>query len=201
MERQTGINSEINITPEDLADKYNQEVADFFESEAIKDIEIKIFDSKSELVDYYKKFYQEDKEPPDYLVAFSPQKIIAILGPDVMPSDEAGPGSQRFNKVMKHELAHKYIEQLGGRVPGWLSEGTCCHVANQSKGNVKLEEINLKLLNELSNTQDGRKYVVGKNMVDEIVGNYGKEKLFKLLKMTDKEELYAELKRMFSWLI
>ena len=37
-------------------------------------------------------------------------------------------------------------------------------------------------------------------MVKEIIDNYGKDKLFEIIKMGDRNIRYAELKRMFGWL-
>lgn len=38
------------------------------------------------------------------------------------------------------------------------------------------------------------------DMVDQIVDNYGKEKLFEIIRIDNKENRYRELKDMFDWL-
>ena len=78
----------------------------------------------------------------------------------------------------------------------------CLYVADQNyhhRGDPKT--ITIDLLDQLVNTTtDERIYWVGKNMVDMIMENFGKEKLFELITMSDKGERYAELQKMFDWL-
>jgi len=199
------VNTEIDeadepmLSPEQLADEYNFEVADFFAMEPTENIEVEIFDSQADIIDFYNKTHEGQESAPDYLVGFSPGNKINIIGPSGMPAD-TDPGKIRFQKVLKHELVHKYLKQLEGNLPGWLCEGICCHVANQAKGTVSEEDLSIELLRELGHTQDGRKYSVGRSMVDLIVQGYGKEKLFELAKLKNQDEIYTELQRMFEWL-
>lgn len=135
-------------------------------------------------------------------MAFSPENKIYILAKDVMPAYENGvvSGPERYRGVLKHEIIHKYLSQIPGKKTSWLVEGVCCHVANQPYETISNEEITIDLLKELSFTQDGRKYIVGKNMIDRIVEDYGKEKLIEIIKMDNVEARHNELKRMFEWL-
>lgn len=189
------------MKPEKLAEKYNKEVAEFFGQEPLKNINVTTFKSQKDLIDFYNRQHSDKETAPDYLVGFSPKNKIYIIGPKGMPPD-SDPGIIRFQKVLKHELVHKYLKLIKAHqnTTSWLVEGTCCHIANQSKGKLEKSEITLELLKKLNNTQDGKKYSVGRNMVDLIVENYGKEELIRLLTVGDVEQLYKELKKMFSWL-
>lgn len=188
------------ITTEVLTENYNKEVAHFFNLDEIEGIETITFDSKEAIIDFYNKTVPKKYgSAPDYLVAFSPGNKVYIIHKDNMPTDVEDNGRIRFNKVLKHEIVHKYIKRLKGNPSSWLEEGICCFVAEQDKYDINKEEITLELLKELSNTQDGRKYGIGWNMVKFIVEEYGKEKLFELVKMNEEDRL-TELQRMFEWL-
>jgi hypothetical protein len=205
MEKQISEKTEEKILDsEELVEKYNQEVAEFFDSDVIENVEVINCYSKDELIDNYLEWTPKEKREnvPDYLVAFSPKNKIFILAEDVMPAYESGiaSGPERYRGVLKHEIVHKYLSQIPGKKTSWLVEGICCHVANQHKDLIPDEEISIDLLRELSFTQDGRKYMVGRNIVDRIVENYGKEKLFEIIKIDNVEDRHDELKRMFSWL-
>jgi hypothetical protein len=200
----SGKNEHTEEVDEALEIKYNREAADFFDLDVIEDIEVVSCGTKDELLNHFLKYHPELKREniPDYLVAFSPENKIYILAQDVMPAYENGvvSGPERYRGVLKHELVHKYLSQIPGKETSWLVEGVCSHVANQPYDTIPSEEITIDLLRELSFTQDGRKYIVGKNMIDRIVEDYGKEKLIEIIKIDDVEARHNELKRMFEWL-
>lgn len=189
------------FSPEELTEKYNQEVAHFFNTEPIKDIKTIICDSQKILVDAYKKYYPE-KEAPGWLVGFSPANYIYILAPQAMTPD-TDPGPLRFRKVLKHEIVHKYLNKLPGNPPLYLVEGTCCFIADQVKNKLDLNKITLRLLEKVSAAEtdpEGYVYTIGKNLVGEIINKFGKEKLLELIKIENRTEIIKELKRMFGWL-
>jgi len=191
-------------SPEELAANCNTEVAEFFEMDEIGGIKVINCPTKEELIKVWLGYNPDKKQndAPDYLVAFSPDKDIYILSTDTMPpyqhSEVSGP--ERYKMVLKHELVHKYLSKIPGAKVSWLEEGTCSHIANQPYPKWDEADITAGLLRDLSHTKDGRKYAVGKNIVDRIVGEYGKEKLFEIIKMEDREERNSELQRMFPWL-
>ncbi|MEI6266646.1 MAG: hypothetical protein WCP14_02040 [bacterium] len=183
----------------DLAQRYNQEVADFFGTKPLKDIDVVLFDSQKDIITFYDKNRNDDIPAPDYLVGFSPQNHIYIIGPNGMPPQK-DPGHIRFQKVLKHELVHKYLRPVSNKhTPGWLIEGVCGYVAGQSSTWTQ-EDINIQLLNKLSYTQNGDKYQVGITMVNLIMSEFGKEKLFNLASLEKNDERNIELVKMFPWL-
>jgi len=188
-----------NLSLRDIRDKYNRDVANFFNVEEINNISIHIFNTQTELKIYYLQRHPDRKVAPDYLVGFSPGNEVNIVGPEGMPPDR-DPGEIRFQKVLKHEIAHKYIHLLNPNVPDWLEEGTCCYIADQQKDNVEINQINTQTLKELSRTHDPRKYHWGKSMVVLITDQYGKQKLLDLIQTVNEDELYNNLKKMFEWL-
>jgi len=188
------------MEPEDLVDAYNKEVASFFEVEPLANIQIVLFDTQKDIIDFYNNNRNDDITAPNYLVGFSPENFIYIVRPEGMPSD-SDTGPARFQKVLKHELVHKYLKNLCNKsTPSWLVEGTCTYLAKQNKNEVNQKDISIDLLNNLGHTQDGRKYSVGNKMVCLIISEFGKDKLFELIRIESTGKRNAELQKMFVWL-
>lgn len=193
------------ITPEELVEKYNQEVAEFFDTEPLKDLDIKIFNTKQELFEYYKNLtgIELTDQEKEWLVAFSPGKTVAILSPNILTARKEISPLIRFQKLIKHELVHKYIYKRSGKSPSWLVEGICQHVADQEKEIIDTSKITIDYLKKLSTKEgdpEGYRYAVGKTIVDLIVRYHGEKKLIALLELENDEERNSELKRMFPWL-
>lgn len=180
------------------------ELADFFETEPIEAV-VTIHDSKDSLDKSWHEHgnHSSEEQAPDWLVAYATNGVdIHILSPATMPAGDEANGYLRFQKVLKHELAHLYIRTVNTQLPFWLQEGVCLYVAEQSHYK-KLDPsaLSIDLLHELDDAPtDVRMYLVGRNMVDQIVDNYGKKKLFEIMALQTQDERYAELKRMFAWL-
>jgi hypothetical protein len=194
-------------TPESekqLENGINAELADYFETDPLE-INVVVYKSKADLDKSWHEYWGDDysKQAPEWLTAFATNGIdIHILSPDVIPAGDEKDGYTRFHKTLKHELSHLYIHQIDARLPSWLEEGVCLHIAKQG-GYKKIDpdEISTGLLHELDYAPtDERIYSIGKNMVDQIIENFGKEKLFEIMSITDNDERYAELRRMFGWL-
>jgi len=187
-------------TQEGLINRINLEVAEFFETEPLVQ-DVKIYDSKDEFDKDWMGY--EQKEVPDWLGAFADYSgKTHILSPDIIPKGSEQTGQIRFEKALKHETSHHYVHQINREVSKWLNEGVCLFVADQNRNQTgDPKTITIKLLDQLVNTTtDERIYWVGRNMVDMIMEDFGKEKLFELVAMKNKNERYTELQKMFSWL-
>jgi hypothetical protein len=191
-------------TDKQLENRVNVELAEFFGKEPIE-IRVTTYDSKESFDKSWHEHggHDEDEMAPDWLVAFATYGIdVHLLSPGFMPAGHEKSGHLRFQKTLKHELCHLYINGINTKLPSWLKEGSCLHIAKQDHyKEMKPSEISIKLLHELDEAPtDGRIYSVGKNMVDKIIEKFGKEKLFEIMAMKSDEERYAELRNMFEWL-
>lgn len=189
---------------EQLQVRINKEVADFFETEPVEAV-ITMHDSKDSLDKSWLKDGNlgSEEKAPDWLVAYATYGVaIHILSPAIMPAAHEDSGYLRFQKTLKHEFSHLYLNIINTQLPSWLNEGICLYVAVQSQyRKLDSSELSIGLLHELDNAPtDGRTYSVGKNMVDQIIDTYGKKKLFEIIALQTQDERYAELKRMFDWL-
>ncbi len=187
-------------TQEQLVNRINLEVANFFETKPLVP-DVKVYDSKDEFINTW--LADEIKEVPDWIVAFADYSVRThILSPNIIPSGNEPTKKQRFEKVLKHETTHHYVRQINKELSKWFNEGVSMYVAgqnNRQKGDPKT--ITIKLLDQLVNTTtDERIYWVGRSMVDMIMEDFDKEKLIELIAMKNKDERYVELKRMFEWL-
>lgn len=188
------------ITPEELAEQYNAEVADFFEERPKEGVEVLVFDSEEELKDFYRETYPE-REQPESMSGFRTGTTAAI----VTEGSIIGAGKPfehvferiDFEKVLKHEVAHMYM----GKTAVWLMEGVCMYLAGQTpnKEDWESEKFGMAELRELHGlTTNPKMYGVGLKMVKAIIGKYGKEKLLELIKIEDEDALYVEIEEMFG---
>lgn len=186
-----------------LIQKINSEVANFFGTRPIKP-SIEIYDSWNELSKSWVNHSDgKESKAPEWLAAFATTKgLICILSPKVIPQGYEKNRRLRFNKTVRHELSHLYVDKINVNAPSWLKEGVCLYAANQTQNKkIDLTKISTTLLDELDyNFTDGRIYGVGKNIVDQIVENFGKQKLFEIIAIQDKNDRYTEMKKMFDWL-
>jgi len=191
-------------TEEQLFARLDSEVADFFE---VDPLEPKIVTYKLK-EDLHRAWVEADSddtsEAPDWIVAFATySNIIHILSSDVMPPWEGiMDGPTRYKKTVKHEISHLYQNLINKAIPPWLSEGVSLFVAGQDYyQQMRPGELSIELLDELDNAPtDERIYRVGINMVNMIMAHFGKEKLFEIMAIKDKNDRYAELQRMLPWL-
>lgn len=197
------LKSHISESEKQLEKRVNRELAEFFETEPVA-INVILHDSKDSLDKLWKNAdYKNKKQAPDWLVAFATYGTdLHILAPDIMPKGHEKTGYLRFQKILKHEISHLYINDINKSLPSWLEEGICLYVAEQDNYRpIDTGEISVELLHELDNAPtDTRIYSVGKNMVNQIVGNYGKDKLFEIMKIESQVERYAKITKMFDWL-
>ena len=185
-----------------LADKTNCEVADFFGIEPIE-YKIIIYKNKDELGKEWISHRTDGKQAPDWLVAFADyNQTVHLTSPNTMPATSTMTGPQRFQKTLKHELTHIYLRKINKNLSFWLNEGTALYVANQDYyKKINPTTITINTLKEIYRSgQDMRTYVIGKNIVDQIIDNYGKQKLLDIIKIKTKKELFLELQKMFDWL-
>lgn len=220
MENQESEPREIPKTPEELAEQYSQEVADFFEIEKVPEIRAIFFKDKEELASASYQYMSERRKKqgkpapekmPDYLVGWNPPGEKWNEAWVVQEGSLDGNGrpidQKRFSGILKHELTHAYISEFTGirdaafaAPANWLSEGICTLVAGQIISKYD-GSVTLDLLAELSNTFDNRKFLVGRGMVETILRDYDKRKLLELLKIgNDPARLEKELRKMFKWL-
>lgn len=189
---------------EKLTDKYSQEVADFFDVKKT-DIEFRVFDSREEYaLDWANGDKEIAKTIPEWSVAnakHDPGKdIVRMLTPELIEKIKIERPEVDFKKLLKHEIIHiYYIHFKGNGVPRWLSEGTCRYFAKQ-KPLIPLSTTTIEILDKYHDHQIKGCASNGYLIVEQIMNSYGKEKLFKIIKLPDRQTRYAELKRMFEWL-
>lgn len=188
---------------QELESTINSEVALFFGVKP-RDVKVNTYKSKS---DFDKVWHQlgghdENEKIPDWLVAFATYgDDVHILSPDIMPPGNEKSGYLRYQKTLKHEIAHLYTNDINKKLPSWLREGVSLYVAEQQKNYrlVKSSDLSAKLLNELdSGLVCGKTYQVGISVVLQIIEKYGKIKLFEILKINNNKERYAELEKIFG---
>jgi len=178
---------------DDTIKKLNKEVADFFGFEIVTaDLHVNILNSRVEINNLLQRKTEK------WLVGVTTKGKIYILAEDKFESESSHPKSH-FYITLKHEIAHRYYSQFkkGGH-PNWLNEGVALSVAGQ---NMKPpEKINLEVLKKYYRHSDEHIYGVGYFMVQNILHNYNKDKLFELIKLNSSKDLYFELNKMFKWL-
>lgn len=139
------------------------------------------------------------KKSEDWMVGFTRNDKVYILAKGKFASDSNHPVLD-FDKVLKHEISHLYYYKLRPNTkPVWLNEGLACYVAGQNKLPPKYD-INIAILKEYHNHGGERVYALGRFMVNQIMDNYGKDKLFSLITIKSSASLYEELEGMFDWL-
>lgn len=185
-----------------LSKKINDEIAEFF---GLKPIEYKIviYKNQDEIRKEWASHRSDGKKAPDWLVAFADySQTVHIISPKTMPAMAKLAGPQRFQKTLKHELTHIYLRKINKNLSSWLNEGTALYVAGQDYyKKIDPKTITINVLKEIYRLgQDIRTYVIGKNLVDQIIDNYGKQKLLDIIAIKTKKELFSELKKMFDWL-
>lgn len=103
-------------------------------------------------------------------------------------------GSQDWRSVLRHELAHAFVQGLAGRnVPGWLNEGLAQSLEGRPDESARLRELlrgqELFALEELTGSLTswtdsaaiGRAYAESLLFVDYLRANYGDEALRRML--------------------
>lgn len=175
---------------EKLADNFNKEVAEFFETKPIN-IKVRILANR--------KVYNATigHETKNWSIGFARGNTIYMLDKKRWEIESIHQKSE-FGKALKHEIAHVYYRNIkDNSLPSWLNEGVAMYVANQTPlgipdkvGIVNLDDFHTKAAS----------HNIGIFMVSKIMEEYGKEKLFELIKMDDKQKRYKELKKMFEWL-
>lgn len=192
-------------TQDQLISRTNIEVAEFFETEPIEP-SVVVYSSKEELDKAWIAAgdYKHDIAP-DWLTAFATYKSVNILSQDIMPPWGKGEniidGKTRYKMTMKHEFTHIYMRKINPDIPSWLNEGVALVVAGQGYEKMNPENITVGLLHELhTSTTDKRLYRTGFNIVNLIKDGFGTEKIRELILIREKDELYAELQKMFDWL-
>lgn len=175
-----------------MVDKCINEVSDFFELPKI-DINIHLVQSREE----FDKL--EGNKTEDWVVGFTKNDTIYVLDPNKFEEYSTHPKTD-FESVLKHEIAHMYYKELNtSGHPNWLDEGVACFVDGNNKY-LNPEKVTLKTLKGYYDSVDGEIYGIGRFMVAKIIEEFGKHRLFELIKIKSPETLYRELVAMFEWL-
>jgi hypothetical protein len=178
-------------TDHQLINKCNKEVADFFRLPRLE-LNIRFFKYRKE----FDKLLHRKTE--SWIVGLTLRKTIYILEKEKFEIESIHPKSH-FEAVLKHEIAHIYFKKLkSGGHPNWLDEGVALHAAGQ---NFKAPgKLNFKILKHYYRFEDADIYSVGYFMVQNILHDYDKQKLFDLIRLKSSKNLYIELQKMFCWL-
>lgn len=186
--------------PDKLMDDINKQVAEFFGMPVVKPSVI-IYKSRQEFVAAWSA-RNSKKQCPSWTVASTTfDGVIHIMADDIMPGTSRLTGQERYQKVIKHELAHIYTDSINKNTPAWLSEGVSCYIADQDYyKKYDKSQISVKLLNSYARPNfDSTIYGVGRSMVDLIINKYGKDELIELIRLGDDVRDFR-LRKMFNWL-
>lgn len=168
------------------------DVSNFFELPRV-DINIHLIQSRQE----FDKI--DGSKTEDWVVGFTKNNTIYIFDPEKFEQYSTHPKSD-FGSVLKHEASHIYYKKIKANgYPHWLDEGVACFISGQNK-NTPPDKINIKLLKKYYDSVDGKVYGLGQFMVTKIIEEFGKNKLFELIKIDSPDDLYNELRSMFRWL-
>lgn len=142
------------------------------------------------------------RETSSWVTGTTMNNTIFILDPKIYIKESSHDDIKRFWKVLKHEYAHIYYNNITGcSVPRWLNEGVACYLAEQKKEEPSRES----LLNPNIYFDKGGKdiYVVGYFWVEFLIMKYGKSKLLKLIKTinskTTKNKFNADFKKIYGF--
>jgi hypothetical protein len=200
------INQDDLLSPEELTEKYGQEIADYFEISVDETIRPVIFTTWRDLADEYEA-QTKRKAPPflkDYVPFGAEYNEPRLLKWGAADNNGRVRTREEFNKSLKHELIHIYQQLFSiangheiTKTPFWLMEGVALQMAGQETK--RTDETTLDRLRNLDG-MDEDIYPVGNKVVSEILKNYGKAKLLELCLIDDTDQIYAELQKMFDWL-
>jgi hypothetical protein len=205
------------MRPEELTEKYSQEVAEFFGIPEEEDIELVIFESMEDMATAFNEQVKEDYEllkeqgkknpddepptAPKYLkglnLSGNRYKEIWLVKPGVPDENGTIMSGESFRKRLKHELTHLYVrcflgtrDTMDKKVPVFLEEGLCYIVAGQK--NIDPGEITRDRLRDLTSTDKADKYAVGYKVAKLIVDEQGKDKLLEIIKSNDPDKIIEE---------
>jgi hypothetical protein len=137
-------------------------------------------------------FYHSKNKGPNWLVASSnfEDLLIRILTPTAF-INYSHRSLMDYQKILTHEISHLFLHQLYSfSEPMWLGEGIGYYVADQQ---AHPKNVNLKLFTYdfwkilwtqsswMENVEDGS-YAMSYFWVNFLIGSFGKEKFFKLIK-------------------
>jgi hypothetical protein len=188
----------------ELENNYSREIANFFGINMVP-IEFRVFGSKEE---YALDWANGNKELaatiPEWSVAnamhSSENDIVRMLTPELIEKLKVERPELNWKKLLKHEIVHIYYTHYKGNgSPKWLGEGTCRYLADQPPKS-PLTSTTIETLDQYHDQQIKGCASNGYFIVEQIMKNYGRKKLLEIIKMTDRQTRYAELKRMFDWL-
>jgi len=175
-----------------LVTKYIDDVSDFFELPRIN-VRVHLVQSRQE----FDKI--EGTKTEDWVVGLTKDNTIYIFDQNKFEEYSSHPKSD-FGPVLKHEVAHMYYRQLKANgYPNWLDEGVACFLDGQNK-HTPPKKITVKILKSYYDSVDKNVYGLGQFMVTRIIEEFGKKKLFELIKIKYPDDLYDELQTMFGWL-
>lgn len=182
----------------EFSHKTCQELSDIFGVEIGKP-EIHLLHSRSEI----DKIWGKKTEP--WLVAIAAKEnknTISILSEDKFETESNHP-REHFWKILKHECVHLFYEKMakGEYRPLWLNEGIAQILAGQKKQQATNET--LMTVNKYFSYFDSKCYPIGYFWVSHLIGEYGKEKIIKLIKTikpkVTPEQFHANFEKVYGF--
>jgi hypothetical protein len=117
--------------------------------------------------------------------AFQPWHKAFAKGNSVWVFSPTLPKGSQLERRLTHEQAHIFTNQIFGSTnPNWLREGIACLVANQYPETDGLSidtTVGFDKLHYAKDWQSNSKYKRSDFFVKYLIGNYGKDTLFKLM--------------------
>lgn len=166
-----------------------KELENFFNAK-IKLPDIFILDSRKQI----DQLWQKKTEP--WMVGWASDNNIFILSPEKFTKESNHKDSENFWRVLKHEYVHIAMRKLYGHdKPKWLNEGLCCYLAKQ----VKKEPTQKDALKVFDYYQKGdwEIYSISYFWVKLLIEEFGKAKLFRLLKILDSQTSEGQFAKNF----
>jgi len=136
---------------------------------------------------------------PSWVVGFASWNKIFLLNRKKFGKESSHKYSEKYySSLIKHELSHLFFKIIsrGNGNPKWLNEGTAIYTSGQNKERKKPEKFKT-FLNFYKEAGAGV-YEEAGFVVDMLVEKYGKAKLLKLIKISNKISSEGQFKSEFK---
>lgn len=172
------------------------EINKAFYSIEIKKFNIKLVYSRAALDDLW------GSKTEDYVAAFARDEKIISLSYSIFDKETIWK-KEEFFKTLLHEMNHLFYAEMRDDEydPLWLSEGLATFVQHgQKRGEYKYKlKIERKILNENFEDMTIQSYEIYALFVEYLLINFGKEKLFEIIKgLFRKEKLEDLFQRVYN---
>lgn len=176
-----------------------QELKDFFELGEVQTPNLIILNNRKSIIDL------RGKEKGEWLVGWASPDINSVF---ILDKSKFGTESKtvytdnQYNKLLKHELTHiLYHYVSNNRLPAWLAEGIAIYLSGQYLKKPRPTEFK-NFLDFYNEGQNGV-YEESGFVVEELIKQFGKEKLLELIKSLKstktEKEFFKSFKKIYGF--